>query len=72
MKNKLFSFIFVFLLFFLCLSIVFTIFIVGLNLFFYYFGNLPIEYPGGELYLRSAAASLIISIYYFWFISKYK
>ncbi|MEG9498217.1 hypothetical protein [Mannheimia indoligenes] len=72
MKNKLFGFILVFLLFFLCLSIVFTVFVVALDLFFYYFGELPMEYPEPEIYLRAAMASLLISIYYFWFISKYK
>lgn len=70
MKSKLFVFVLIFLLFFLCMSIVFTIFIVGLNLFFYYFGNLPMEYPESDLYLRAAVASLLISIYYFWSISK--
>lgn len=72
MKNKLFNIVFVFLLFFICLSVAFTLLVVGLELFFYCFFNSPIEYPEVDLYLRSAVASVLISIYYFWFVSKYK
>lgn len=65
MKNKIFVFLFSYLMFFLCLSLCNTIFyFIGIIL--NYLSGIDITPPEVKYYLGSAVISFFIAIYYVW------